>query len=227
MRTEQQTLLVACGLARRVGRGEIGCARHAGACGAASTDGWRCTTPRIRSSPGSLPARRGCESRASSSTRTSSSWSARRRPCSTAGLPAARRHRRRDAAGARQQRRCSRPEARRAGASRRSSSGSLAAREFRFSASRSSSTTRTSSGLLRGYPSTPEAAERIARSPLRRRFLGPRPEAVRERVLRTLRGTRTAAAVLAGAAVRRPRRGPAPRDGAAPARTSTSHSTHW
>ncbi len=30
-----------------------------------------------------------------------------------------------------------------------------------------------------------------------------------------------------GAAVRRPRRGPAPRDRAAPARPSTSHSTHW
>jgi hypothetical protein len=52
-------------------------------------------------------------------------------------------------------------------------------------------------GLLRGYPYDPEAAERIARSPLRRAFSAS-PEAVRSRVLRTLRGTRTVAAVLAG-----------------------------
>jgi hypothetical protein len=52
-------------------------------------------------------------------------------------------------------------------------------------------------GPLRGYPYEPEAAERIARSPLRRVF-GAAPEAVRLRVLRSLRGTRTAAAVLAG-----------------------------
>jgi hypothetical protein len=52
-------------------------------------------------------------------------------------------------------------------------------------------------GLLRGYPYDPEAAERIARSPLRLAFSAS-PEAVRLRVLRTLRGTRTAAAVLAG-----------------------------
>ncbi len=52
-------------------------------------------------------------------------------------------------------------------------------------------------GLLRGYPYEREAAERIARSPLRLAF-GAAPEAVRLRVLRSLRGTRTAAAVLAG-----------------------------
>ena len=52
-------------------------------------------------------------------------------------------------------------------------------------------------GLLRGYPYEPEAAERIARSPLRLAFSAA-PEAVRRRVLRSLRGTRTAAAVLAG-----------------------------
>ena len=52
-------------------------------------------------------------------------------------------------------------------------------------------------GLLRGYPYDPEAAERIARSPLRRRLLGLAGSGA-QRVLRTLRGTRTAAAVLAG-----------------------------
>ena len=52
-------------------------------------------------------------------------------------------------------------------------------------------------GLLRGYPYEPGATERIARSPLRL-ALGAAPEAVRLRVLRSLRGTRTAAAVLAG-----------------------------
>jgi hypothetical protein len=52
-------------------------------------------------------------------------------------------------------------------------------------------------GLLRGYPYEQEATERIARSPLRRAF-GVAPEAVRIRILRSLRGTRTAAVVLAG-----------------------------
>jgi len=52
-------------------------------------------------------------------------------------------------------------------------------------------------GVLRGYPYDPEAAERIARSPLRLAFSAS-PEVVRRRVLHTLRGTRTAAAVLAG-----------------------------
>jgi Lactate racemase N-terminal domain len=52
-------------------------------------------------------------------------------------------------------------------------------------------------GLLRGYPYEREAAERIARSPLRLAF-GAAPEAIRLRVLRSLHGTRTAAAVLAG-----------------------------
>jgi hypothetical protein len=52
-------------------------------------------------------------------------------------------------------------------------------------------------GLLRGYPYDPDAAERIAGSPLRLAFSAS-PEAVRSRVLRTLRGTRSAAAVLAG-----------------------------
>jgi DNA-binding transcriptional ArsR family regulator len=51
--------------------------------------------------------------------------------------------------------------------------------------------------VLRGYPYDPEAAERIARSPLRLAFSAS-PEPVRRRVLHTLRGTRTAAAVLAG-----------------------------
>ncbi len=52
-------------------------------------------------------------------------------------------------------------------------------------------------GLLRGYPYEPEAAERIARSRLRRAYSAA-PDAVRRRVLRSLRGTRTSAAVLAG-----------------------------
>jgi Lactate racemase N-terminal domain len=52
-------------------------------------------------------------------------------------------------------------------------------------------------GPLRGYPYEPAAAERIARSPLRLAFTAA-PEAVRLRMLRSLRGTRTAAAVLAG-----------------------------
>jgi uncharacterized protein (DUF1697 family) len=52
-------------------------------------------------------------------------------------------------------------------------------------------------GLLRGYPYEPEAAERMAASPLRLAFSAA-PESVRRRVLRTLRGTRTVAAVLAG-----------------------------
>jgi hypothetical protein len=52
-------------------------------------------------------------------------------------------------------------------------------------------------GLLRGYPYEPEAAERIARSPLRMAFSAA-PEGFRRSVLGTLRGTRTAAAVLAG-----------------------------
>ncbi|HEU5478113.1 MAG TPA: lactate racemase domain-containing protein [Gaiellaceae bacterium] len=52
-------------------------------------------------------------------------------------------------------------------------------------------------GPLRGYPYEVEAAERIARSPLRLAFAAS-PEAVRRRVLRSLRGIRTAAAVLAG-----------------------------
>jgi hypothetical protein len=52
-------------------------------------------------------------------------------------------------------------------------------------------------GLLRGYPYDSEAADRIARSPLRLAFSAS-PEAVRQRVLRTLRGAWTAAAVLAG-----------------------------
>jgi hypothetical protein len=52
-------------------------------------------------------------------------------------------------------------------------------------------------GLLRGYPYEPEAAERIASSRLRMAFSAA-PEAFRRRVLGQLRGTRTAAAVLAG-----------------------------
>jgi hypothetical protein len=52
-------------------------------------------------------------------------------------------------------------------------------------------------GLLHGYPYEEEAAERIARSPLRLAFSAA-PESVRSRVLRALRGPRTAAAVLAG-----------------------------
>jgi len=52
-------------------------------------------------------------------------------------------------------------------------------------------------GPLRGYPYEPEAAERIAGSPLRLAFSAA-PESVRRRVLRTLRGTQSTAAVLAG-----------------------------
>ena len=52
-------------------------------------------------------------------------------------------------------------------------------------------------GLLHGYPYEPEAAERIAHSPLRFAY-SVAPEPVRRRLLRTLRGTRTAGAVLAG-----------------------------
>lgn len=52
-------------------------------------------------------------------------------------------------------------------------------------------------GPLRGYPYDPEAAERIAGSPLRLAFSAA-PKSVRRRVLRTLRGARTAAAVFAG-----------------------------
>jgi hypothetical protein len=52
-------------------------------------------------------------------------------------------------------------------------------------------------GPLRGYPYELEAAERIARSPLRFAFAAA-PESVRRRMLRSLRGVRSAAAVLAG-----------------------------
>jgi lactate racemase len=52
-------------------------------------------------------------------------------------------------------------------------------------------------GPLRGYPYELEAAERIARSPLRLAFSAA-PVSVRRRVLHALRGTQTAAAVLAG-----------------------------
>jgi DNA-binding transcriptional ArsR family regulator len=52
-------------------------------------------------------------------------------------------------------------------------------------------------GLLRGYPYEPEAAERIARSRLRFAFSAA-PDPVRRRILQALRGTRTTAAVLAG-----------------------------
>src|SRR5205814_9812062 len=52
-------------------------------------------------------------------------------------------------------------------------------------------------GPLRGYPYELEAAERIAGSPLRLAFAAA-PESVRRRVLRSLRGVRSAAAVLAG-----------------------------
>jgi Lactate racemase N-terminal domain len=52
-------------------------------------------------------------------------------------------------------------------------------------------------GLLHGYPYDPEAAERIARSRLRVAYSAA-PDWMRRRVLRTLRGTRTSAAVLAG-----------------------------
>lgn len=53
-------------------------------------------------------------------------------------------------------------------------------------------------GLLRGYPYEPEAADRISRSPLRHAF-SVAPGSVRRHVLHSLRGTRSAAAVLAGA----------------------------
>jgi len=52
-------------------------------------------------------------------------------------------------------------------------------------------------GPLRGYPYDPEAAERIARSPLRLGFAAA-PEPVRRRLLRSLRGVRTVSTVLAG-----------------------------
>jgi Lactate racemase N-terminal domain len=53
-------------------------------------------------------------------------------------------------------------------------------------------------GVLHGYPYESEAAERIARSPLRFAFAAaPRP--VRRRLLRSLRGVRTVSTVLAGA----------------------------
>ena len=52
-------------------------------------------------------------------------------------------------------------------------------------------------GLLRGYPYEPEAAQRIARSPLRYAFSAA-PGPLRRQVLRSLPATRTVAAVLAG-----------------------------
>jgi hypothetical protein len=52
-------------------------------------------------------------------------------------------------------------------------------------------------GVLNGYPYDPDADERIARSPLRYPF-AVAPEGVRRRVLRSVRGLRTAAAVLGG-----------------------------
>ena len=52
-------------------------------------------------------------------------------------------------------------------------------------------------GLLRGYPYEPEGADRIAHSPLRFAF-ALAPEPARRRMLRSLRGVRTVAAVLAG-----------------------------
>ncbi len=52
-------------------------------------------------------------------------------------------------------------------------------------------------GLLRGYPYEPEAAERIARSPLRYAFSAA-PGPLRRQILRSLPATRTVAAVLAG-----------------------------
>jgi hypothetical protein len=52
-------------------------------------------------------------------------------------------------------------------------------------------------GVLNGYPYDPDADERLAHSPLRYPF-GAAPEGVRRRVLRALRGLRTAAAVLGG-----------------------------
>jgi len=51
--------------------------------------------------------------------------------------------------------------------------------------------------LLRGYPYDPEGVERVAHSPLRFAFAAA-PEPARRRILRSLRGIRTAAAVLAG-----------------------------
>ncbi|HZT94498.1 MAG TPA: lactate racemase domain-containing protein [Gaiellaceae bacterium] len=52
-------------------------------------------------------------------------------------------------------------------------------------------------GPLRGYPYEPEASERIASSPLRLAFSAA-PEPLRRRLLEALRAPRTAAAVLAG-----------------------------
>ena len=52
-------------------------------------------------------------------------------------------------------------------------------------------------GLLRGYPYEPDAAERIARSPLRYAFSAA-PGLLRRQVLRSLSAMRTAAAVLSG-----------------------------
>ena len=52
-------------------------------------------------------------------------------------------------------------------------------------------------GLLRGYPYEPEATDRIARSPLRLAFSAA-PGPARRRILRGLQRVRTAAAVLAG-----------------------------
>ncbi|HZT84017.1 MAG TPA: lactate racemase domain-containing protein [Gaiellaceae bacterium] len=52
-------------------------------------------------------------------------------------------------------------------------------------------------GLLHGYPYEPAAAERLATSPLRRAYSAA-PDVVRRHLIRTLRGTRSAAAVLAG-----------------------------
>ena len=52
-------------------------------------------------------------------------------------------------------------------------------------------------GLLRGYPYEPEAADRIVRSPLRHLY-GLTPPFVRRRVLSSLSAERTVAAVLAG-----------------------------
>ena len=54
-----------------------------------------------------------------------------------------------------------------------------------------------SSGLLRGYPYEPAAAERIARSPLRYAFSAA-PGPLRREILRSLPANRTVAAVLAG-----------------------------
>ena len=52
-------------------------------------------------------------------------------------------------------------------------------------------------GLLGGYPYEPEAAERLARSPLRYAFAAA-PGPLRRRILRSLPAMRTVAAVLAG-----------------------------